>query len=1310
MESQTRTRKRLASRLTITSLRGWLIYKPLAILMAILMLPAISWMQGGGAGTRPFQAYAQIAPLSVNCLPTTGPTTVGQAWSSICTAANGTPPYSWSITSGALPAGISGPSPASGGFTDLGGTPTTPGSYSWVITATDFNGSTATASFGGTLNSVQGCASTTNTIIQNYCGSGSPLQNDLVQLESDAVNLYLAMHQLPATDAQLVYQYGREDLRNDIRGAMMTILKAIILEPASQRSTHDQNLYSWLQTMVRQNEIAEYTQALNNYNSFKNDPCHYQLDPDIASQYGLKFDGTPWCFIGAQTSAFRPPTPDVGYFLSYGMKQSYEKPVTIYPYFGGLVAEIRVGEANIQLPLAITGITILGAPAVYASLASAIRALYYVVLTSLRTLPPTYAGIDTMQAALALARVAPVINVIGALADFLGPIGILLDCTISEFQAGMEITNEQNANAILKSISIRLAQVQNAPPDLTAFVNDPEQLQKLRMTVASQTLPDLPSTASLPAHRSGDLNFIIAPESGGPGTTATTLQYQDWSKDTWTAQTYGRWFVQTCTTGADATGPCGPYSDSLTGNLYYTDWSGVNWIALRNGTTFVSSKASPASTDVSCPANAATGISAFPTGSTSFSNCFSYASTSIPLTDANGNHVSVSFAPQGLPVFTTPSNLSFVPNIASTQTITVSGNPTPQISVASSNLPNDVSLSISSGTLQLAFSGDRAQNATPQSYNLTLEATNSVGTTTQTFAVTVSPQLAIISPNSMTVTTGIPASFTVVTTGTPPPALSVDGVPLGTLTFKDNGDGTATISGIDLATLTTLGCLVNHAGTVIPCAIVATNSQGVFRQPFTVYVNSAPGASIAGSQATTFNAGAANQVLLVSTGAITPVSWWLQTDPTPPSWLTLNDNGNGTATLSGTPPAGTTGTFNVVVVPEAQYSLPTESPYAITVLDVPVFTTQNTTTFTAGTFGSFSIGANMGTIGMADTLPPGLSFAASGSAATVSGTPAAGTGGQYQFTLTDDAGTNGTATQTLTLNVNEAPQITSAATATMFVGIPGMFAVTTTGFPSVSNHMIPANAPPPTDPSQGVGMYFTVTGLPADLSFSNLDPVHFAVGTLTIQGTPSAADAGQHQVQITAQNGVGQAAQQTLALNIVQITGSAPTSGATCNGNYSGTFNGNINVSSGQNCAFYGGGVNGNISVNGGHLALSNSTVSGNVSVQGGSGFSFGPGTNIQKNLSIQNVGSGSTASQICQATVSGNLEISGNAIPIQIGNPQNFCFGSSFGKNVDISGNTAPVTVYENTVGKNLSCSGNTSITGGGNTAQQKGGQCAGF
>jgi hypothetical protein len=412
--------------------------------------------------------------------------------------------------------------------------------------------------------------------------------------------------------------------------------------------------------------------------------------------------------------------------------------------------------------------------------------------------------------------------------------------------------------------------------------------------------------------------------------------------------------------------------------------------------------------------------------------------------------------------------------------------------------------------------------------------------------------------------------------------------------------------------------------------------------------------------------------------------------------------------LSGTPPVGTKGPVTVNIVAAAAYTLASSQQYTITVTDTPAFTTPNSAMFTVGTHGSYTVSATEGTISLADPLPRGLQFSPNGNSATISGTPATGTGGQYTLSFTTNAGTRGTASQDLLLNVNEAPKITSAATATMFVGMPGMFAVTAAGFPGGSNHTVPENPQPPTNPAQGSGMYFTVNGLPQGLQASNLNTQGFAGPTLTIQGTPTAA--GTYPVQITAQNGVGQAAQQTLTLNIVQITGSAPTSGATCNGNYNGTFTGDIHLSSGQNCAFFGGAVNGNVSVNGGHIALSNSTVSGHMAIQGGSGFSVGPGTKIGGNLSIQNVASGSAASQICQATVSGNLEISANAIPIRIGNPQSSCFGSSFGKNVDISGNTASVTVYDNTVGKTLSCSGNTSITGAGNNAQKKGGQCAEF
>jgi hypothetical protein len=187
-------------------------------------------------------------------------------------------------------------------------------------------------------------------------------------------------------------------------------------------------------------------------------------------------------------------------------------------------------------------------------------------------------------------------------------------------------------------------------------------------------------------------------------------------------------------------------------------------------------------------------------------------------------------------------------------------------------------------------------------------------------------------------------------------------------------------------------------------------------------------------------------------------------------------------------------------------------------------------------------------------------------------------------------------------------------------------------------------------------------------------------------------------------------AEQTLALNVVSITGPAPATAATCNGNYNGTFKGNLTVSPGQNCSFYSGGVTGNVTVNGGNLVLTKATVTGNLTIQGSSSFSIGQGTSITGNLTISQVASGSTASEICGVTIGGNLIIDSNAIPMMVGSPVDFCWSNVIGQNATIQNNTAEVTVNDNDVKKNLSCTGNAHITGSTNTAAKKLGQCSAF
>ena len=146
-----------------------------------------------------------------------------------------------------------------------------------------------------------------------------------------------------------------------------------------------------------------------------------------------------------------------------------------------------------------------------------------------------------------------------------------------------------------------------------------------------------------------------------------------------------------------------------------------------------------------------------------------------------------------------------------------------------------------------------------------------------------------------------------------------------------------------------------------------------------------------------------------------------------PSGVTFVDNGNGTATLGGTPAAGTGGTYTLTftaangVAPDATQS------FTLTVNQAPAITSANSTTFTVGTAGSFTVTTTgFPTPALSESralCPAGVTFVDNGNGtATLSGTPAAGTGGTYHA---DDhrrqRRRQPDATQSFTLTVNQAP-------------------------------------------------------------------------------------------------------------------------------------------------------------------------------------------------------------------------------------------------------------------------------------------------
>lgn len=144
-------------------------------------------------------------------------------------------------------------------------------------------------------------------------------------------------------------------------------------------------------------------------------------------------------------------------------------------------------------------------------------------------------------------------------------------------------------------------------------------------------------------------------------------------------------------------------------------------------------------------------------------------------------------------------------------------------------------------------------------------------------------------------------------------------------------------------------------------------------------------------------------------------------------------------------------------------------------------------------------------------LPAGMSFTDNGNGtAAFSGTPGAGAGGTYTYTLGAANGVLPNAAQPFTLTVNQAPALTSAASTSCVVGSACAFTVTTTGYPT------------PAIERSGAA-------LPGGMSY-----VDNGNGSGTLAGTPGTGTGGLYALVFTAANGIGANAAQNFSLSVNQ--------------------------------------------------------------------------------------------------------------------------------------------------------------------------------
>jgi hypothetical protein len=438
-------------------------------------------------------------------------------------------------------------------------------------------------------------------------------------------------------------------------------------------------------------------------------------------------------------------------------------------------------------------------------------------------------------------------------------------------------------------------------------------------------------------------------------------------------------------------------------------------------------------------------------------------------------------------------------------TVTSTGSPTPSVGETGA-LPTGVTF-VDNGNGTATLSGTPA-SGTGGIYHLTITATNGVGSpATQSFTLTVDSGPAITSINHTTFTENFAGSFTVTSTGVPDAALSETGALPSGVTFVDNGDGTASLSGTPAV----------GAGGIYHVTITASNGIGTdATQSFTLTVDSP--AHITSADHTTFTEQVAGAFTVISTGVPDAT---VSSTGTLPSGVTFTDNGDGTATLAGTPASGTAGAYPLSITASNGVGLAANQSFTLTVNRPPTITSADNTTLTEQVAGSFTVtsdGSPDAAMSETGALPSGVTFTDNGDGtATLGGTPAVGTAGTYSLTITADNGVGSPAHQSFTLTVNAAPAITSADHATFTTGHAGSFTITTTG------------APTPTVSKTG--------SLPSGLSF-----VDNGDGTATISGTAATGSTGDYLLTITASNGVGTDATQafTLTVNSVPIITSAP--------------------------------------------------------------------------------------------------------------------------------------------------------------------------
>jgi uncharacterized repeat protein (TIGR03803 family) len=375
--------------------------------------------------------------------------------------------------------------------------------------------------------------------------------------------------------------------------------------------------------------------------------------------------------------------------------------------------------------------------------------------------------------------------------------------------------------------------------------------------------------------------------------------------------------------------------------------------------------------------------------------------------------LTVQYAPV---LMTGPSSQTVTAGQNATFTAAANGNPTATVQwqVSTDGGATFTNISGATSTTLTLSSVQASQNS--DEYQAVF--TNSFGTAT-TSAATLAVQYApavTTNPSDQTVTAGQTVTFTA----------AVDANPTAIVQWQvstDSGKTFRNISGATNSALTLTNVQPSQNGDEYQA--VFTNSIGTtttasakLTVQFTPTITTNPSNQTITADGTATFTAAAN-------GNPTPTVQWQVSTGSGTTWTDISGATSTTLTLNNVSFFLNGSEYRAVFANSVGAG--TSTTAMLIVQTTPAITSSNNTTFTVGQSGSYIVtatGSPTPTLTESETLPSGVAFTDNGNGtATLAGTPAAGTQGTYQFTITAHNGVGNSATQSFTLTLYPPPML-----------------------------------------------------------------------------------------------------------------------------------------------------------------------------------------------------------------------------------------------------------------------------------------------